>query len=761
MVVALSLLPLSAALLSGILVLVSAFGPRRRTFAVTYFMLLNITTFAWTLGYFFQMNWLPGTDLTLMRFGTPGYLVLVLAAIGASASPTYWFLFAAAASGRRFCCERRGILIAHIPLIYSLLVITTNPLHHLFSRPGVGPAGSVYGPLAPGHQFGTVVLVVGGVWMLASNAWSEGGRVRAALLTAAASMPLVGGLVWWTRDLTHLDVPVNPTTVLFPVFGAVLGYEVLRTGLGNIVPVTALRTIMDNTETCLAFLDPDFAFVSANSAYLKRVGRTEEEIVGKPYFSLFPDERRRVSFDEVRASRKPMTVRADRLSDETPATYWDWTLTPVVRGFGRVDGYVLSLVDVTETERQQELARTLNAVQAEVHSTMHLDRTIHAVLLAARAALETHCASVVLRRDGSWQAIEHCERVHDDWEPYRHGDLPHADHVLASGESLVAPSAVHDDRLDPYVMEALGYRSVISMPLFDGKGVVGVISFEDTRSRSHFAQAEVEFAERVGDAASRALQNARLYHAEHRIAATLQESMLSLPERIDHLEFAHLYRSATESALVGGDFYDIFEPVPGRVAVVIGDVSGKGIDAAVLTSLIKTTVRVHAYETPSPSDVMTRANEFLRQQFTLGVFATVFFGVLDTHTGELEYCSAGHPPGFLHRGSGVVQRLGGSDPIIGIFAGMPFSACSVRLGPSDTLLLYTDGLTEASGRTDRFGEERLEALLQDIVGGPNEIVGAVFEGVMAFTDNRLSDDLALLAVRLAAPQLLSRSATAS
>lgn len=241
----------------------------------------------------------------------------------------------------------------------------------------------------------------------------------------------------------------------------------------------------------------------------------------------------------------------------------------------------------------------------------------------------------------------------------------------------------------------------------------------------------------------------RQFEAEHRVAETLQSALLLLPERIQGIRFAHVYYSATEAARVGGDFYDLFELQPHRLGITIGDMSGHGIDAAALTSLVKNAIRVlAAQQDRTPNEVMAGANQILHDNSPIEVFATAFFGVLDLGDGRLDYCSAGHTTGAWIRANGGVRKLSANSGLIGAFPGGEFELSTERIGIDDLLFLYTDGLTEARRDAELFGEERLFELLAHERGGdPQKTLRGVVDTVLAFAGGRLSDDLAVLAVK--------------
>lgn len=238
---------------------------------------------------------------------------------------------------------------------------------------------------------------------------------------------------------------------------------------------------------------------------------------------------------------------------------------------------------------------------------------------------------------------------------------------------------------------------------------------------------------------------------EH-IADALQEALLSVPAQLDGVEFGHLYRSATRSTRVGGDFYDLFPVDAENVAVVVGDVSGKGLEAATLTSRVKDTIRAFCFDGASPALVLERTNRIIMRSTDVTSWVSIFLGILHVPSGHLTYCSAGHPPAAVRRagGNGEGGRsplLKTTSPIVGAFETAEFMDEEDELGNGDILLLYTDGVIEARRGKDLFGEERLLALLSDLDGVPAPSVpGRVFASVLEYTSGRLSDDIALVAV---------------
>ncbi|MFF7253486.1 PP2C family protein-serine/threonine phosphatase [Streptomyces microflavus] len=240
--------------------------------------------------------------------------------------------------------------------------------------------------------------------------------------------------------------------------------------------------------------------------------------------------------------------------------------------------------------------------------------------------------------------------------------------------------------------------------------------------------------------------------------AVLQQSLLpaQLPE-IPGLEAASHYHTASPD-LLGGDFFDLFPLDTGRWAFFLGDVCGKGPQAATVTSLARYSLRAAALHEADPVTVLTTLNTVLHERYTSGEgrYCTAVFGVLepdDDHV-EVHLASGGHPPALIQRADGSADYLhtpGGM--LIGVLPQAAFTAARTRLLPGDTLLLYTDGLTEARTGPDRalYGDEALRAFTAARPAqGPQPLITAL-TGLLASFGDGLDDDTALLAIGIPAP----------
>lgn len=212
-----------------------------------------------------------------------------------------------------------------------------------------------------------------------------------------------------------------------------------------------------------------------------------------------------------------------------------------------------------------------------------------------------------------------------------------------------------------------------------------------------------------------------------------------------------IYASMTAAKEVGGDFFDFFLIDNDRVGFVIGDVSGKGVPAAIFMAVSRTLLKATAVKGLPAGDCLTYVNDLLCPESIESMFVTVFYGILDTRTGEVEYCSGGHnPPYIICKDGGIseIPQTGGL--ALGVMDDFKFAAKTLKLNPGDIIFLFTDGVTEAFSKEDElYSEERLEALLKDMNAlTVKEIVETVVADVHKYsTGVQQSDDITVLSLK--------------
>lgn len=246
-------------------------------------------------------------------------------------------------------------------------------------------------------------------------------------------------------------------------------------------------------------------------------------------------------------------------------------------------------------------------------------------------------------------------------------------------------------------------------------------------------------------AAARDITAVRELREQRSIAGALQSALLDIPGPVKGVQFGHLYRSATEAARVGGDFYDVFEVKDGRIAVMIGDVAGHGVAAARTATLVKDVVHAFTHQTISPEKVLGATNQLLTDKHMPG-FVTLFLGILEVDTGRFRYASAGHPDTLLRRTSAEVLRLGMGSLPLGVYPDETWKAHEAAVERGDMLIMYTDGVIEARRDGELFGEARLGDLVAGAEAAVADLPRFIVDRVLDFSGGELRDDLALLVV---------------
>jgi GAF domain-containing protein len=605
-------------------------------------------------------------------------------------------------------------------------------------------------------------------------------RVLAGLgIESAIVVPLaprgaaLGALVLGTRSprqrLSHAD-DVEYAETLAGRVGLALDNAVLSAELSS--AEQQLQVILGSVDAAVTVRDRHGRMVYANQAAAKLLKLPDPQAVLAhapgglmARFDVYTEDGEPVDITGLAGTRllmgevapEPMVVR-----NVVKATGEErWLLnkaTAVVSPDGEVLMAVNLIEDITETKRneiaQQLLVQTLRTLAEEPD----LAATLQAIADAAVPSL-ADWASVTMIDGGTPRtlAIAHRdpEKVRQGWElnrrwPAEQDEDNGVQAVISTGEArlvreitdeMLAARAVGPEHLE--VLREVGLNSAMFAPIRSGDRILGVLTFVSSTSR-RFDERDLELASDLGRQTGVIVDSAELQAAQTHIAQTLQAGLIprSLPP-VRGWEVSSVYRAAGRAVEVGGDFYDLL-PFDGGWAAVIGDVVGKGAEAAALTALARHTVAAIVTATGDVAYALQVLNRRLRERSDDYRSLCTVAAVVVTDDDQATILSAGHPLPLLRRGVSA-WPVGRPSPMLGYVDDVELLSAPVQVEPGDQLILYTDGVLDAIGATGRFGEARLldtVRSLGDGVAAAHRILGAI-DG---FGDSDQADDIAILSL---------------
>jgi PAS domain S-box-containing protein len=330
------------------------------------------------------------------------------------------------------------------------------------------------------------------------------------------------------------------------------------------------------------------------------------------------------------------------------------------------------------------------------------------------------------------------------------GDIQSVVHAEITDEQLVV-AAADEQHLD--LLRRFHARASMVTPLIARGRVIGVLSLIATEPGRSYGPDQLALVDELAARAALALDNGRLFESRNRVARSLQEALLppKLP-KVAGLGLAARYRVAEGDIEIGGDFYDVIEVGERALGVVVGDVCGRGPDAAALTGLMRHSVRTAVVREQLPSRVLTQTNDAVLDQIDDARFCTAAYLRLELgEPGEPVRAlasSAGHPRPALLLADGRAELVECSGVLLGVVPSPTLVDVEVTLHPGDAIVLYTDGVTEARRGGQLFGEFRLLEALRDLAGcSADEIAAGIDDAVDEFQDDA-NDDVAILVVRV-------------
>ena len=412
---------------------------------------------------------------------------------------------------------------------------------------------------------------------------------------------------------------------------------------------------------------------------------------------------------------------------------------------GGYDGYHLPFMATSQTAPSiaEEHLRRVQTVTDAALAHLTVETLLDELLTRIRELLNADTAAVLLLDESRRELVATAAKGIEE-EVEQGVRLPvgagFAGRIAATRAPVVLENVDHGKVLNPLLLQR-GIRSLVGVPLIVDGRITGVLHVGPLHDR-RFDENDIELLRLAADRVALAIY-ARRQHEHRIIAETLQRSLL--PDRLPHvegIEVAGLYRPA-EGGMVGGDWYDVFDLPSSSLCVVVGDVAGRGLPAAITMARLRNAVRALAFVDEEPGSLVARANDLLLH-FDPGAMATMLVGTLSV-TGHLRYASAGHLPPIVVDPSGrarIVDEV--AEPPLGGIQYFRYRERSVRLEAGSILVLYTDGLVERRGRPIDEGLEALrEAAEQPWVTLDTLSSRLVGKG----KHPGLTDDMAILSLR--------------
>jgi PAS domain S-box-containing protein len=530
-----------------------------------------------------------------------------------------------------------------------------------------------------------------------------------------------------------------------------------------------LAEVVRGTQDAVLSKDLFGIVTSWNPAAERLYGYSAEEAVGRHISFLIPPDHKneeQVILERVRRGERLETYETERIRADGARIAVSLTISQITSPARGLVGASVVARDITAEKRRRRAQEFLVAASRRLDASLDLEETARTIVGTAVPELAEICVIDFLQEDGDYggsvvagadpAAASRLEEIRRQAPLAGDGEHPVAQ-VMREDRPLIwrdlknpgVVEQVAQNEDHRRLMDEAGYNSAAVVPLIARGRKLGALSFLHARADLRYDAGDLDFLAELGDRAAMALDNARLYSERARIAESLQRGLRPpRPPRVRGLEIEVVFEAAGEGIEIGGDLYDVL-PTADGCWVLIGDVAGKGIDAAAVSVAVRHAVRGLTREIEEPEEVLARVNELLLGGVSLNDFATAMLLRL-RRDGEVGWraavASAGHPPA-IHVTAEEPVLLGGG-AVLGAWEEAAVQSHEVELGPGQTLVLCTDGWLEAGPVADHADPEALAAMASALA--PLELAeltarlraDAIRRGAGA-----LRDDLVILALR--------------
>lgn len=526
------------------------------------------------------------------------------------------------------------------------------------------------------------------------------------------------------------------------------------------------HSLLENLDAVVFRMGAEMQLLAITGRVEAMLGYDRDELMASSSLwrdVVHPDDAAKATemMERARASRSPQWIEI-RVTHRSGRVVWiRGTLTPIFDDkdqFAYYDGVSLDITERVEAQERdarhtnrmrvltemiqqcgstlesrnildtvtQQVCRTLDCVSAGVNIDPLSGRVLNLSLCCPRGCniekLDREIRRVDLCPERVFEAMDAVPRIIPD--------------LLRSSPALAGFAKIG------------GLGAGMVAPVVAGEEVVGVLLAARVNGEQ-FDEEDLWFLTEAAAHSSAALANSAVYRRQAMIAETLQRTLVPPEPAISFLDIATLYAPAPGEARVGGDFFDVFRVEGSKAALVVGDVSGKGVEAAIHTAEAKYMLRAFAHQNPEPLHVITSLNAALFDYLPGESFITLAYFVIDGDSHTLSYVNAGHETSIVLRGADhSITEIGPNGPMLGVTASVAYSQSEASFKAGDLLFCYTDGVTDVRTNGERFGYRRLrETIAAAPARDAHGLMDHVMETVRSFGTHRQTDDQVVVVVR--------------
>jgi sigma-B regulation protein RsbU (phosphoserine phosphatase) len=410
--------------------------------------------------------------------------------------------------------------------------------------------------------------------------------------------------------------------------------------------------------------------------------------------------------------------------------------------------------------RAVEELSVLNEIATAISSTLTLNQIVDLIVQKCVKHLKVEQAAVMLladnREDQPFQTMIRRADTTANILPYRL-DAQLTGWMLKNQKPLVINDFPNDDRFKVVADDKFPIRSLLSVPLLAKGRMIGLISAFNKKAKQGYSSDDQRLLSIISTQSAQVIENARLIEEEKALIQMQKEMQMAyniqvnlLPKAPPKLKGYDIAGISIPAQVVGGDYYDFILVEENRLAICLGDVSGKGLSAALLMANLQATIRGQTLLNPPPKDCLNRSNKLLYQSTDRQKFATLFYSILDTENHQLCYANAGHNRPFLFSQNQQPQSLESAGIVLSFLENYDFNEGKISFNPDDLLLIYSDGITEAMDASgEEFGEERLAALVDEHKKeSAQNVINIVIDAVNKHAEGRPQmDDMTLVVIK--------------